>query len=53
MGKIYKKINTTTETYKSFRECEPIFLKAHPELRGKRMTDEYLAIQIIDYYKRT
>lgn len=51
MGEVYFQLSVKKETQLLLRnEVKDEFLKHHKEMRGIKLTDDYLVKKIIDYY---
>ncbi len=40
------------ETLEEVRRCIPLYIDAHPELRGKKISLNHIVMQIALYYKK-
>jgi len=52
-NKCYVKLTVTSETKRMVLSCIPDFLEHHPEVKGMKITENFIVMQIADHYKKS
>ena len=52
-NKCYVKLTVSPETKKMLLSCIPDFLEHHPEMKGMKITENLIVMQIADHYKKS